>query len=126
MSEPLKDLSKNELVREVQRLRALLAQQMAAAPGIGDEVVVEGIVSSTSGKPIVVMRAGEVVWQMTPAKAREHAYAVIGCAVEAERDAATLAYLLEMDAGASTAGAFLAGMREHRQQWIATFHDAGA
>jgi hypothetical protein len=126
MNDPLRDLSKNDLVREVQRLRHLLDQQMSAAPGIGDEVIVEGIVSITTGLPVVTMRAGEAAWQFTPAQAREHGYATIERAIEAERDAATIAFLRGADFDEQAAGSFLQSVRQHRQQWTADFRDAGA
>jgi hypothetical protein len=126
-----KSMSKNDLVREVGRLRALLEQQLAAAPGVGTEVTVQGIVSGTSGEPLVTMRAGEAVWQMTTAQARQHALIILDAAVEAERDAATVAFMRQMalDGGDSQeeaeryAAGFLAMMRDHRRDWFRDFQE---
>lgn len=122
----LKAWGKNDLIREIHRLRALLDEQMSAAPGIGEEVTVQGIVAVSSGKPVVSMRAGEAAWQMTPAGARQHALVVLDAAVEAERDAATVAFLREMGEASGqaeeeqirTAAGFLQQMREHRDNWL--------
>lgn len=125
MSDP-KTWSKNDLVREVIRLRALLKDQMESAPGIGAEVEVQGIVASTSGKPFVQMRAGEARWQMEPHEARQHALILLDAAVECERDAATIAFLrAELDMDQQQAGAFLHVMREHRTNWLEQFRDFG-
>lgn len=115
----LKDMSKNDLVREVRRLRSVLEEQMSAAPGVGTEVVVQGIVSVTDGQPIVSMRAGEAAWQLTPALARRHALLILDAAVEAERDAATIALLRTSGMDEQEAGGFLLLMREHRKDWFA-------
>lgn len=93
--EDLKALSKNDLIREVLRLRGILEQQMSAAPGIGDEIVVEGIVSVTTRQPLVSMRTGEAAWQLTPTHARQHALATLERAIEAERDAAVFVGITE-------------------------------
>lgn len=124
-SDDLKSWGKNDLIREVRKLRALLEQQMSAAPGIGDEVTVDGIVGMASQEPIVVMRAGEAAWQFTPAQARQHALLVLDKAVEAERDAATVAFLREGDFPDETVGGFLVGMREHRQDWLEQMRSGG-
>jgi hypothetical protein len=122
MSGEYKNWSKNDLVREVVRLKHLLADQMEAAPGVGREVMVQGSVSSTTKKPFVKMRAGEAAWQMTPAQARQHALIILDAAVEAERDAATIAFVENiMGQDEQAAGAFLLGMREHRIEWIEEF-----
>jgi hypothetical protein len=126
----LKQMSKNDLVREASRLRALLEQQMTAAPGIGDEVTVHGV-TTTDGKPFVQVRAGEAAWQWTPAEARQHALLCLDAAVEAERDAATVAFFVETmedEDGRERAAAgflreraaagFLMAMREHRADWL--------
>ncbi len=126
MSE-FRDWSKKDLAREVRRLRRLLEDQLQAAPGVGTEVTVQGIVSVSTGEPVVDMRAGEAAWQMTPAQARQHALIVLDAAVEAERDAATMAFMRSMDGdepdedAERTAGAFLHAMREHRKDWLESF-----
>lgn len=118
----LKNMSKNDLVREVIKLRHLLSEQMKAAPGTGPEVVVHGLVSYTTKKPFVEMRAGEAAWQMTPAQARQHAFIIMDAAVESERDAATIAFLEnEMNMNSDQAGVFLMGMRNHRKDWFEDF-----
>jgi hypothetical protein len=113
-----RDWSKNDLVREVLKLRRLLAEQMSAAPGIGDEVVVEAIVAVSDGRPQVRMRAGEAAWQMTPQQAREHATVVLERAIEADRDAAVVAWLGEAGFDEAAIGGFLMEMREHRTVFI--------
>lgn len=116
----LREKSKNELVREVLRLRAMLGEQMSAAPGIGEEVEVQGVVGIRDGKPQVHMRAGEAAWMLTPTEALEHALKTLAAAMEAERDAATIAFLTDPHGPAfdeQTAGGFLMGMRDHRQAW---------
>lgn len=112
------DWSKNDLVREVLKLRRLLGEQLAAAPGIGAEVVVEAIVGVTDGQPLVRMRAGEAAWQMTPQQAREHATATLERAIEADRDAAVVAWLTERGWETREIGGFLMEMREHRTVFI--------
>jgi hypothetical protein len=109
---------KNRLVAEVLRLRALLSEQMTAAPGVGEEVVVEGVVGMRDGRPWVHMRAGEAAWQLTPEQAREHAVATLERAIEADRDAATVAFLRETGMDEQDAGRFLMAMREHRTVFI--------
>jgi hypothetical protein len=121
MDNDLKDWSKNDLVREVGKLRQLLSDQLKAAPGTGPSVEVQGIVSSTSNMPYVQMRAGEAAWQMTPAQARQHAFLVMDAAVESERDAATIAFLEEMNFGEESASQYLLLMREHRKDWFKEF-----
>lgn len=130
MPDDIRSWSKNALVREVLRLRALLSQQMEAAPGVAPEITVQGMVASRTGEPAVQMRAGEAAWQMTPAQARQHALIVLDAAVEAERDAATVAFMDKVardggDTGEEAerfAGGFLAAMREHRRDWLRDFH----
>src|SRR4051794_30942682 len=112
-----KDMSKNELVREVRRLRHLLSEQMGAAPGVGESVDVQGIVLSKNREPVVRVRAGEASWDWALDQAREHALDVLAAATEADRDAATIAFLESGDFDRDTAGAFLAAMREHRAVW---------
>lgn len=120
----LKQLSKNDLVRQVVRLQALLSDQLAASPGTSDELTVQGIVSSTTGQPVVQFRNGEVAWQQDPATARAHALQTLDAAVEAERDAATIAFLTQSsDLDDRDASAFLHGMRQHRTDWLATLTD---
>lgn len=114
----LKAWSKNDLVREVRRLRAMLAEQMDAAPGIGPELTVEGIVTSRDRTPLVRMRAGEAAWQFSLAQAREHAMDTLAAAVEAERDAATIAFLKAAGSDDQEAGGFLMALRDHRVTWI--------
>lgn len=116
-ADEFQDMSKNDLVREVLRLRGVLEQQMSAAPGIGDEVVVEGIVGVMTGLPIVTMRAGEAAWQFTPAQAREHALATLERAIEAERDAAVITGLRDY-LGEGAAAAMVALIREKRPQVV--------
>lgn len=119
MTDDLKDMSKNDLVREVKRLRHMLAEQLDAAPGVGPEVVVQGIVASRDGTPLVQMRTGEAAWQMSPLDARRHALIVLNAATEAERDAATVEFLSTFsDGDEQFVGGFLAAMRDHRQQAI--------
>lgn len=126
MSRELRSMSKRELEREVMRLRALLEQQMSAAPGVGDEITVDGIVSASTGRPVVAMRAGEASWQLSPSQARRHALIVLDKAVEAERDAATVAFLREVaaangedeDEQIQSAGSWLMAMRSHRDDWL--------
>jgi hypothetical protein len=118
--EDLRAMSKNDLVREVVRLRAMLAEQMTAAPGIGEEVEVQGVVGMRDGKPHVHMRAGEAAWMLTPPEALEHALKTLAAAIEAERDAATIAFLQRPEGLAfdeQTAGGFLMAMRDHRDAW---------
>lgn len=122
----LKQMSKNDLVREIVKLRGLLSDQLAAAPGTGPEVTVQGIVGLTTREPIVQMRAGEAAWQMTTAQARQHALIILDAAVEAERDAATMAFFAKMDEDKDepdeqSAAAFLHMMREHRKEWLNDF-----
>jgi hypothetical protein len=117
-ADEFRDWPKNRLVREVLRLRALLSEQMTAAPGVGEEVVVEGVVGMRDGRPLVHMRAGEAAWQFTPAQAREHAVATLERAIEADRDAATVAFLREAGMDDQGVGGFLMAMREHRTVFI--------
>lgn len=125
-TDDVRAMSKRDLEREVIRLRAMLEEQLAAAPGVGPEVTVHGIVGARTREPLVAMRAGEAAWQMTPARARQHALIVLDAAVEAERDAATIAFLeQELDSGPEGAGAFLAAMREHRPDWLDELRTAG-
>lgn len=125
MSDEFRDMSKNDLVREVKRLRAMLSQQMEAAPGIGEAVDVVGIVGMRDGAPLVQMRAGEAAWQMSPLDARRHALLVLNAASEAERDAATVEFMREYagkdateDEAQMFAASFLNALRDHRQQAI--------
>lgn len=118
MTDP-KEMSKNDLVREVKRLRHLLAQQMEAAPGVAPSISVVGIVRSTDREPAVQMRAGEAAWEMTLAEAREHAADTLAAAVEAERDAATIAFLFSTGMDEQEAGGFLLALRDHRVRWMA-------
>lgn len=113
-----RDSSKNDLIREVVRLRRMLAEQMLAAPGIGEEVVVEGIVGMKDGAPAVHMRAGEAAWMFTPQQAREHAIATLEKAIEADRDAAVVAFLREADFPDEKVNGFLHELREHRTVFI--------
>lgn len=122
----LKGQSKNDLIREVRRLRALLSEQMAAAPGVGPDVTVQGIVGIKDGAPLVSMRAGEAARQFSPGEARHHAMLVLDAAVEAERDAATIAFLRGTGADDQEAGGFLMAMRDHRKSWIDDFRGATA
>ena len=104
----------------------ILEQQMKAAPGTGPDVQVQGIVAYKDKQPYVQMRAGEASWEMTPAKARQHALILLDAAVEAERDAATIAFCEgPMQMSADAAGAFLSEMRNHRKDWFAEFREMG-
>jgi hypothetical protein len=114
----LKAWSKNDLVREVVKLRALLAKQMSAAPGVGDQVTIDALVSSETGEPVVEMRAGEVAWQFTAAQARSHTHGALEAAIEADRDAAVVAFMREAEFEEGQIGAFLHDMREHRTVFI--------
>lgn len=117
-----KDKSKNDLIREVKALKALLSDHMSAAPGVGTSVEVQGIVSFKTKKPWVVMRAGEAVWQMSPAAARQHAFLVHDAAIESERDAAIIAFLeVELQFDEHKAGIFLEEMQNHRMEWFEEF-----
>ena len=122
--EKLKKMSKTQLLDEVMRLEVILEQQMKAAPGTSPDVEVQGIVASVDKQPYVQMRAGEAAWQMSPAKARQHALIVLDAAVEAERDAATIAFCEQtMDMSEVAAGGFLHEMRNHRKDWFAEFRE---
>ncbi|MCA1571222.1 MAG: hypothetical protein LC798_13065 [Chloroflexi bacterium] len=105
----LKQLGKNDLVREVMRLEAMLADQLAQAPEQGSECMVQGIVGMRDRAPIVTYRMGEVAWQQSPAGARMHALVVLDAAVEAQK-----------------AAAFLVEMRDRRKDWIGGFRSGFA
>jgi hypothetical protein len=108
---------RDELVREVLRLRAMLREQMEAAPGVGDSIEVDGIVAVRDDKPLVRMRGGEATWSFTPEQAREHALATLCAAIEAERDASTIAFLKETGADMAGIGSFMTALRQHRTEW---------
>lgn len=115
-------LSKSQLIDRIIELEVLLSQQMGSAPGMERGVEVQGGVSFRTREPFIQMRSGEAAWQMTPAQARQHALIILDSAVEAERDAATIAFLSEaMDMPIENAATFLDEMRKHRKDWIDEF-----
>lgn len=109
---------RDERDAEIERLRALLSDQINAAPGIGDNISVQGIVSSRNHEPLVHMRAGEAAWQFSLAQAREHAMDTLAATIEAERDAATIAFLKAAGSDDHEAGGFLMALRDHRVAWV--------
>lgn len=123
----LRKLGITKLIDEVQRLEVILEQQMSAAPGVGDSIEVQGGVSSTSGQPFVQWRAGEAAGQFpTLMGAADFARWVLVAAVEAERDAATIAFLREeLEFDDDHAGAFLDRMRRHRTQFVGGLSESG-
>jgi hypothetical protein len=98
---------------------------------MGNTVSVQGIISSKTREPMVnvVNEDGNNQWQMNPAQARHFAMTILDSAVEAERDAATFAFLTSgrgsgMEFTDEDAGNFLAVMRDHRKDWVEDFKKA--
>lgn len=93
----------------------------------------EAMVSASTGKPFVQFTAGlgdEPVFsvKMPPSVVTAMGLRAIQSAIEAERDAGLVAYILERfgpqigmegDAARALAAAFLSGMRQHREQFDA-------
>lgn len=75
------------------------------------------MVSVFSGEPLVrVENTGPEVGQMSCAEAKQMGFQFIGAAIEAEREAGTVAFLRAKGFDDAAVGTFLGNMREHRKQ----------
>lgn len=107
----LKDLSKNELVRECRRLRQLAGQMRT-----GESLEFEAIVNS-DGVPKVNIRWDDIAAQVAPDDAQEMAISLLEVAEWARVDAAVFAAMLEMfDGNIQTAGGMMAILRKARNE----------
>lgn len=93
------------------------------------EFTTEGL-CTIEGKPFVALLIdGETKGQLTPGEAQQLGLRIIQSAIEAERDAGFLKFMLDMDdskQGKVMAGGMLQGLREFRQQWDPEGYDAAA
>lgn len=122
----LRGMSKAELIARVRSLESLLAEQMNAAPGIGDMIRVDPIVRDSDLLPEVHLRSGEVSWSWSTPQARMHALIVLDAAVEAERDAAFVAYLKASGFELEQIANLILEMRAHRSAWLERLTDGSA
>lgn len=119
----LRAMSTRELRERVVALEALLEDQMRAGVGVGEAIEVDAIVRLGDRQPAVHLRSGEAAWEWTPSQARMFALFLLNAATEAERDAATIAFLDAADFTPEQASGFLVAMREHRVEWLAKLTD---
>ena len=111
MAEP-KDMSKNELVREVKRLRGLVEQM---ARGGGPELeMVSG--ARSDGKPFITMTWGTELGQLSPAEARMHALRMLEVAEGAESDGVTVTFLADQGFDEETVASWLLMQRDYREK----------
>jgi hypothetical protein len=97
-----------------QALRRRLGEEyLATAPA--DQVLVQSIVSATTGDPLVQCRVGLESWQWTPQDAREHALWLLACAEAAIHDAAMQRWLvLHMNLEPAVAAGAMSDLRRFR------------
>lgn len=69
------------------------------------------------GKPFIKHTWGDMEGQLTPALSLQLGMGFITAAIEAERDAALIAFMVSEGFEVQEAGIFLYGLREHRQQY---------
>lgn len=111
-----KDWSKNDLIREILRFKQ--AVQEAYSVRSEGVLMVDGK-ATADGSPFVQITDGEYSTQLEPGAARTHALVVLNAAVEAERDAATVAFLQQkMSLDNDGISVFLTEMRDHRKDWV--------
>lgn len=116
-------MSTADLRREVVRLQVMLEDQMNAAPGIGESLEVDPIVRAQDGLPQINLRSGEVGWSWSCPQARMITLTLLDAAVEAERDAAVVAFLRDHDWDDDIVGGFLSALRDHRSEWLSKLTD---
>jgi hypothetical protein len=73
--------------------------------------------ATVEGKPFIRHTWGDRVGQLSPAQGIQLGMGYITAAIEAERDAALIAFMTAEGFTPHEAGIFLFGLREHRQQY---------
>lgn len=108
----LKSWSKNDLVREVRRLREISRQVFK---GGGRELTMESG-TREDGKPFITMRWGSEVGQIGPDEARLHALRMLEVAEAAESDAVTVSFLVDKEFDEVGIASFLMMQRDWRER----------
>jgi len=85
--------SEREIERLRQRIREL--EHLLRTHLRSDDLQMESGVSARSGEPFMHLRWGDQAGQFTPAKAREHALAILDAAAASEFDAALVKVLID-------------------------------
>lgn len=82
--------------------------------------------ATIEGKPFVKHSWGDREAQLAPAQSVQLGMGYITAAIEAERDAALIAFMTAEGFSPHEAGIFLFGLREHRQQYEMRAEDMAA